>query len=132
MIDREAVTSALRGEGLDVAFGENSWSTTFEIEGERRQTILIYRPDSVYFVAAAFSKSRTKLVDLPAPKLVELIRAQTDISLAKVEYYEFDGDETGSFVAESECSVEAYSGSKLRRRLEACARLAKRIDAILL
>jgi hypothetical protein len=133
MIDRGAVSAALRAVGLEVLTteDEDGWSASFDVEGESRKVMLFVDEEQEYFHIGAFPGVRTKLDELPAEKLRELLRVQTGVWLAKVEYYDNEEQGTGFFVATSECSTNGYTGAKLQSRMAACALLARRIRMLL-
>lgn len=126
------IASLLRAEGLEVELIDRSTivEAWFEIDGERVPVFVITPAEPRYFILFAPAVTPIPFEQLEAPRLRELIRASSDVELAKLVYQEFPGED-GFFAAVSECSVDGYNGRKLRLRMEACARLARRIETIL-
>jgi hypothetical protein len=69
------------------------------------------------------------LKDATAADLRRLLVLSSSVSLAKLEI--IGEDEVDFLAATSECSKEQPSADKLRRRIEACARLAMKISDFL-
>lgn len=135
MIDRTKVTSALRASKLKVKSFDRQglWSVVFKVDGGTKTVFLFVPNDGEYFVAIAPLLSKRlegKLETIAADTLRVIMRASSDTMLAKVEY--IDTPESTGFVTVSECSVEGFTGKKLHRRLEACAKLALKIEDALL
>lgn len=125
------VLSSVGIEAAQVAAG--FWSMKFTTEGGEHETLLFHGEGAAYFVAASIIESPildTRLEQLPKRVLVSLIREASAVLLAKIEYLETD-DGMPVYSAVSECSVDGWTGEKLKRRLEATARLAARVSTAL-
>lgn len=128
MIDPSDVTQKLSLEGLDLRQHDGKpgviWSAHFTVEGKRQLVMLFLDDEQEYFtiVAVVQPKLKAAIENTPARLLAALIRTSSQVKLAKLEYFETDSERL--FAAVSDCSVEGYSGPKLRRRMHACAQLA--------
>jgi hypothetical protein len=132
------ITALLRSEGLEPT-GANEealvWGLQFTYE-DRKQLVLLALPQGhgqEYLVMMSLitaAKVAGKSLDvLPAETLRTIIRVASEVPLAKVLYQA--GDQP-MLLATSECSVDAVTGHKLRNRLEACARLAIKLQIALM
>jgi hypothetical protein len=141
-IDLSTVTRALLGEGLEVDANEQDgvWALMFEVNA-RMQPAILSAPSSPpdesvythYLLAISFISSdrlNVPLDQLSASTLRILVKVQSEVLLAKLDYWTVDGQ--ASYVAVSPCSIVTFDGPKLRRRLEACADLASRVRAALM
>lgn len=128
------VASVLRAEDLEVQLLEhpNLVVAWFDVDENRVPVFVIVPgpadPEPRYFVLVAPAATPKPIEQLEASTLRELIKASSEIELAKLVYQEPANQ--SFFAAVSECSIERYTGRKLRLRMEACARLARRIEAI--
>lgn len=137
MLDFAKVTHQLEAEGVAVettgAPPELMWSSVFDVDG-RKQLVVIFPNDDEYLTIVApikASKLRGPLEHLPSRQLAALIRAASQVRLAKLEYYDAAGNLPAFFAAASDCSVDGHTGKKLQRRMSACAQLAARIETML-
>lgn len=124
----DRVAAELEKEGLRVIHPTpTAWLVGFDTDGGVAVAFLVRLPDSEYFAIAAPIKTQAlsgqTLGDLTAKDLRLLMRLNSEAKLAKIEY----ADPLG-FLASSECSVEGFTGRKLRMRLEACANLATMVE----
>jgi len=128
----ELITKCLSDEGLEpqVDEAQRSWVVKFNFDGQPRHAILLHPPEDDYVIAASLISSPAVLKDrrvgtLPAGVLATLIAVSSNEGmLAKLTYFESGP----SYYATSACSIDGPTGAKLRRRLEACARLAAAIE----
>lgn len=105
------------------------WWVTFDIDGREKPTMLVHPPNDEYVIAATQIDSpvlaHQSLAELAPEVLVALFATGTDETfLASVTYVPTSSE----YFATSACSVEGPSGKKLRRRMEACARLAVALE----
>jgi hypothetical protein len=122
-VSRDDIVRMLRDEGLIATEipKANGWEVPFIVDGEGEQVLLMHVEQSEYLAIVSLIAPRS-LDTLDAEELRELIIVASRVSLAKLEYVTA-GDFKGIF-ATSECATESVTGGKIRRRLEACARLA--------
>lgn len=135
MISSAKVTAALRASKLEVKPYERQgfWSVVFEVDGKSKTAFLFAPKGSEYFIIMApldSKKLASKLEAVSADTLRTVMRLSSEAMLAKVEYV--DTDDSPGFIAASECSIDGFTGKKLHRRLEACAKLALRVESALL
>jgi hypothetical protein len=128
-MDNSDIVGLLRAEGIDVTeigTGEpRFWVGKFTIEENTWPAFLFLPPDSEYYTAFSpvIGEAFEKLIsDQPSEFLVKLFRISSDAPLAKIEYMETNGKAV--YCATSACAVSGASGKKLRRRMEACVKLA--------
>jgi hypothetical protein len=124
------VTEVLRGEGLSFSATEQSgfWIITFDVAGRPRDVLLQYPKDGEYLVTLCYLVGPFQgqsIESLTAETLSKMVRLAAEVPLAKLHY----DAEVYSYFVISECALDGVNGRKLRRRLEACARLADRISA---
>jgi len=130
----EDVVSALKAADIEAVpvqgqFARPAWRAVFQSEFGTQVSILLLSATGDYFIV--FSPiAPADLETMPAEALRDFIRLSSTVKLAKLEYVEGDGD-PGFWFATSECSVETYTGEKLRRRMEACAVLAEKIRPVI-
>jgi hypothetical protein len=131
-VDAKAVTAALTAEGLHVSPDEErfSWALSFEVLAREQAAVLVLPPGAEYFIALASIRS---------PKLAgpfETLSIETLRTIIKLQstnnnlLAKFDVVSTSNFtlyIAISPCSVVNWDGTKLRKRLHACAELAAQI-----
>lgn len=138
--DPAAVTKALKDEGLEIDADEDQgiWMMSFEFNA-RKQPAILSAPGGEpsisghYFYAVSFISSerlKSSIDELPVDTLRKILKVQAEVLLAKFDYWTIEGKTR--YVAVSPCSIVAFDGLKLRRRLESCAELASRIRAALL
>jgi hypothetical protein len=131
MTQIQKVTAALKRAGLKFVQHESDrfWIVMFDINGKKKRSMLFLPGSSAYFFAISPIESEKiagRLDDIPADVLRTIIRISSSVPLAKVDCVE-PVDNVG-FIAMSQCSTEGFTGPKLHRRLEACAKLAVRVE----
>lgn len=131
----DPVGLALRRAGVDADFrtvGDDAlWRAEFETRGQPIPVLLLRSSGDEYFVAfsAVSVPELPALEDLSLETVCGLLRANSEVRLAKLEYV--DADHGRYLFAVSECSIEGFTGAKLQRRMAACAQLAARAAAVL-
>lgn len=134
MIDVNQITAMLRAENVNIPSVHEQkrvWFASFDVEGKKQQVILFLPSDSEYLlmispmtVAKLLGQS---LDSMPVETLRTIIRVSSEVPLAKVMYQ----SDAPMFLTTSECSVEDVNGKKLKRRMEACAKLAAKLSLAL-
>jgi hypothetical protein len=121
----------LRQSGLIVTVAPDSplCATGFDIDGRHQRCFLLLPPSGDYFLIFSSAVPGVDLDKLAVEVLRDLIKMGSSVRLAKLVYS--DQSDPGFFFASSECSTENYTAEKLRRRMEACARLAVHVSEIL-
>jgi hypothetical protein len=131
MVSAKKVTYALRAAKLDFKPFEHQrfWSVVFDFQAKTKTAFLFLPEGGEYFIAFSpiiSERLQGKLEDISVDTLRTVIRTASGSMLTKFEYAESDRGTV--FVAMSECSTDGFTGKKLHRRLEACARLAVRLE----
>jgi hypothetical protein len=123
------ITEILRGEKLDFSAQEDGgfWIVTFDVERRPRDVLLQHPEGGEYLIALSYIAAPFQgepLDNLGAETLRKLVRIASEVPLAKLHYLPDDH----RYLVTSECAMDGVNGRKLRRRLEACARLADLIS----
>jgi len=132
MITPQEVTRLLSNENLRVSRadeGDNYWVVGFDVEGKNQTAVVLLPPNGDYLLLVEIPKSdklKQPLDALSAEALRTLVRVASQVPLAKVIF-----SPPNTYLVTSECSVEGVTSHKLRRRLEACAVLAAKLDLAL-
>jgi hypothetical protein len=130
-VTEHAVTALLQGVGIQPTFqSPNIWFVQVAVQGNPTPVFLTVQANAPYFyIAAPIFESGVhamSLDEMDALTLRRLMRLNSDGLLAKITYSEFK-DGSHLLVATSGCAVEQVTGEKLRRRIEACAELARKV-----
>lgn len=132
----ENVTKELQREGLDFRAKDGQiWHVTFEV-GRTKQPIIMFMPpepisDGSYFTMFSplvSEKLSGGLDALDADALRKIFRIASGEWLARVDVLRLESGED-MFVVRSECSVIGFDGGRLRRRMEAVATLAAKVES---
>lgn len=131
MITNEEVTAALAQFNPQIKLIDNQmWAMPFDVAGNKHNVLLFLGAHQAYFVAAcpiSSEKLKAKPEGLTQETLAKILRANSDVMLAKIDYTEFPD---GQFVyaAVSHCSIDNWTGDKLVQRMSDCARLANEVE----